>query len=287
MLEVEETLSVLTWNIDARPEERDARLKTLARIIQLHKPDILCLQEVWPDSLEYLEDNIDLDLALFYKSAKNSFGNAIFTGSSLKAIEAPTVMELFSVGENDKKSNLLSVLVESKSGRKWNIMTTHLAWGGMSEWARVRQVKEIESIASAKASEYAKEEIVQVVTGDFNTNPNNDSIRYLKGLSDSTPGAFWLDAWELSGDGSEGYTSTPDNPMAVSIAKKFNNVTRTDLLPKRRIDFILIRGWQYGMPGYPLSTKVLGANEVSIFSSETYPSDHYGVTTKLWDPPIR
>lgn len=282
-----EELTILTWNIDARPEDREARLATMARLINLHKPDVLCLQEVWEGSVEYLSDKTGLELAIQYQCDKNKFGNAILVKNTVTILEEPSSIEFQSVGENGKKSNLISIVVQSQTGRKWNVLTSHLAWGGMSEYARAKQVREIEAYASSLANRHKDEEMVQVVTGDFNTTPASDSIRYLKGLTDATPGAIWLDAWELSGDGSEGYTSTQDNPMAVSIAKKFNGVTKTEYLPKRRIDFIMVRGWRYGMPGYPTWTRLLGETEVSVLNREAYPSDHYGLVTRLWNPPLR
>ena len=280
-----ETLKILTWNIDARVEEREERLETITRMIKVEQPDVVCLQEVWSGAGSSLAEKTGMFLASESNLPNNKFGNAILIKYDLTLTNRANTVEFNKTGENFKKSNLLSIVVESKSGRKWNIMTSHLAWGGRSESSRVSQVTEVERISVSKETRHLKEDFVQVFTGDFNATPASDCLRYLKGLTGSDRGAFWLDAWELSGDESSGYTSTPENPMVVSIAKKFNNITRTDLLPKRRIDFIMIRGWRYGAPGYPLASKLIGTPD-SLLKGESVPSDHYGVLSELWDPSI-
>lgn len=281
-----ESLKILTWNIDARVEEREERLETIARMIRTEQPEVVCLQEVWPDAGASLAEKVGMFLASESNLPNNKFGNTILIKNNLTLINRTNTTEFNKTGENNKKSNLLSIVVESKSSRKWEIMTSHLAWGGKSEGSRVSQVEEVERLSIVKEIKYFKEDFIQVFTGDFNTTPEADSLRYLKGLTGSNRGAHWLDAWELSGDGSVGYTSTPENPMVVSIAKKFNNITRPEFLPKRRIDFIMIRGWRYGAPGYPLASKLIGTPS-SLIKRETVPSDHYGVLSELWDPTLR
>lgn len=54
-----ESLKILTWNIDARVEEREERLETIARIIKTEQPDVVCLQEVWSGAGSSLAEKLE------------------------------------------------------------------------------------------------------------------------------------------------------------------------------------------------------------------------------------
>jgi len=113
---------------------------------------------------------------------------------------------------------------------------------------------------------------VQILTGDFNAEPNSSTLRFLKGFEGfGTHGTLWCDAWEISGSG-YGATSDPGGlPLAAVSAKKVG-IEDLSELPRRRIDFILSRGWVYGKPGFPETCELI---------SGVGASDHHGIVSTI------
>jgi endonuclease/exonuclease/phosphatase family metal-dependent hydrolase len=177
--------------------------------------------------------------------------------------------------------------VRLPSGRVLIAATGHLAWGGAAEGERFKQARIVDAAIlrqeEAVSNSHGQEPIC-VFGGDFNCTPDSRTMRWLRGLE---PGpdehdTQWLDAWLVAGDGSAGYTSTPDNPLGQDIARQVG-IMRPERNPYRRIDYILVKGWRHGRPGDPLYAGLFGGDSIT---GSTMASDHLGVWADLADDPF-
>lgn len=167
------------------------------------------------------------------------------------------------------------------SGKLLLAVSAHLEWGGTNERLRLAQASYIDYFLNRKILELSGEEMIAVLGMDGNCLPHSDTIRYLTGVSASAglPGTYWVDAWAHVGEG-EGWTSiVAGNPYAETIAAS-KGLVRMDLLPKRRIDYLLVKDWVYGRAGSPVSAETLGATSLL---GKTLASDHLGVSVRLLD----
>lgn len=276
-------LRIATWNIDSRLEDRSARLRTLIGTLRTLDLDVVCLQECWAGAETEIANALGMQTITFYEAEDNSggFGNAVISRFPLAPNTTPEHVTLPpNKGENPKVSTVVALTLQSPNGRVWRIGSTHLAWGGVSEGVRLKQIQEIERLA--RQSELSSSvELVQVICGDFNAQPQSSTLRYITGLDADAEGnsTLWVDAWAAR-EVAPGYTSTNDNPMSVATAL-YVGILNPALIPNRRIDYILTRDYAYGKPGCPLEVKLLDRP----FENQ-YGSDHYGIVANLWDPPI-
>lgn len=131
--------------------------------------------------------------------------------------------------------------------------------------------------------EYKDLNPVIVLGGDFNAVPTGDAIRFMtgKGVGIANDGAYWVDAWELLGSSDNEYTSVPLNYWNRKTALATGTLI-PELLPKRRIDYLLSFGWSYGKHGSPLSF----SHSFDGLSETGLPiSDHIGLTADYWVKP--
>lgn len=154
------------------------------------------------------------------------------------------------------------------------VLSAHLAWGGRQEPARLAQAQHL----TAWVDEHVGADDTEhpaILAGDFNTGPDSDTLRYLTGEAALGSGSLWVDAW-VRNTGGDGITSTPANVYATATATTWTpgRIVTLDpsMLPDRRIDFIMSRGWRHGQPFSPYNTTVV---------REPLMSDHYGLVTDL------
>ena len=275
------TLRIATWNIDAREAERSSRLKTIVESLKPFDLDALCLQECWEGASEEIAYALGMNTGSYYEAPSGAkYGNAVLSRYPLVNSIPIEHAVLPRMGEKPNPSTLVALTIESPSGRLWRIGSTHLCWGGFGEGVRLGQVQEIERLAK-QAEKHSPQELVQVLTGDFNAQPQSATLRYITGLDPDKDGesTLWVDAWATR-ETAPGYTSTNDNPMTAWIAKS-QGILNPEFLPNRRIDYILTRGFAYGRAGSPISVKLLDRPH-----NGEYGSDHYGVVANLWDPEV-
>ena len=269
------TVRVATWNIDGRLDDRDSRLEVIIETLK----NVLCMQECWFGAERKIATALGFfDYCLYTLDNQSKTGNAIL--SKLPIIGRGQYDELPNPGENAQPSALTSMTVTAKSGREWRFSSAHLAWGSRSEGSRLSQAQEIERLA-AKTEEEFGSELVQVLCGDLNALPSPATLRYITGLDPDKNGTStsWVDAWATR-ESAPGYTSSMDNPMMATIARRVG-ILEPSFLPNRRIDYILTRGFAYGRPGNPISVKLLDRPV-----DGKYGSDHYGIVANLWDPAV-
>jgi endonuclease/exonuclease/phosphatase family metal-dependent hydrolase len=258
-------MRVLTWNLDHNPYQRSERLIWAAEEINRIGPDVLCVQEADTESLQQL-----------------SFLTKLSVGSSRDDKEAVLtnhkILTSFSEKLPGSTHGGIAGAVLDTGCHKFAIASTHLGWGSGLESVRSRQALHIDKLFDNHSSiEPFRDEgngVIGVLAGDLNSEIGSDSMRYLLGLGviDSRS-TLWTDAW-IRGEGS-GVTSSTLNPLADRTAASVGLYSE-GVIPERRIDYILIRGFAYRRPGAPLSSKIVGLN-----AGEITPSDHYGVVSEL------
>ena len=107
-----------------------------------------------------------------------------------------------------------------------------------------------------------------IVVGDFNTEPDSDEIRYLRGYSSLGTGkrVYFADVFGVAGDGTAGVTFSKHNPLAATVHE-----------PERRLDYVFVRGPDLRLRGAPQAARVcFDAPYEGVF-----PTDHFGVVATI------
>lgn len=262
-------IRVVTWNVLSDDYQQSERLKNIAAHLGSIKPDIILLQEVWEGAAQALADQTNYHMA---GQTSGTYSNAILTRTTPTEESQVTVLPgTTALGE---PIQAIHATVTSKTGRTWHAISTHLSWGGNTEHYRLAQAVAIDQLVQQRDQQNS--DAVTVLGGDFNCTPESSTLGYLTGkLPHNNTSTYWVDAWEKAGQG-DGTTSDPDNVLARRIAGMVG-ISEPALLPKRRIDYLLVAGYAHGRPGCPLACHV---------DQPPGTSDHGAVVAELWDPPI-
>ena len=162
------------------------------------------------------------------------------------------------------------------------VINAHLTWGAHNEPKRLREVAGIEAFAAETVSTHTVEhgpdatELVPILTGDFNAEPDNDCVRFLRG---KTPidgvGTYWTEA-TLGTEFQHTPTTRERNHWGQQSAR--SQGLDASLLYPRRIDFIFVRGWRHGGRGTLRGTVPFG----TTLTPEGFDvSDHFGWVTDV------
>lgn len=152
------------------------------------------------------------------------------------------------------------------------IFNGHLPWGQRTEYARLQTAIEVD-----REAEGIPESQLVVFGGDFNSQPESSTLRFLQGNSaelresDAVPhSTHWTSCWtsrELFP------TARRDGGWAEKTAAR-RGISRPDLLPERTIDYLLSYGWNFGKRGCPLSLERFGE---TLLPDGRALSDHWGL----------
>lgn len=160
-------------------------------------------------------------------------------------------------------------------GVRWHVLTAHLSHGAEKEAVRLRECEQLDSLARTLEAEHRGS--VSLLAGDLNALPESRSQRFLRGLDLASNGEYstlWVDAYETCGrPAHEATTEHGANPLGKATARTVG-VGIPELIPPRRIDYILTRGWAYGKNGCPVAFNTFDVAGEPL-------SDHRGVAAKL------
>lgn len=287
----EPNVTVVTWNLMhtdgetalARADEAIAHLRAAG-------PDVILLQEarVGPDVdiPAHIAAALGLHVAARADSKDDNVHGAPSQNRSTVAVltRLPVVAGQSVPYPSKPESQYAYAELIAPSGRHLLAASAHLSWGGLNEATRLHQALDIDELLRSEHDRLTGLGVpaVAVMGGDFNSEPGTDTYRYLTGqavIGDRS--TLWLDVWPLAGSG-DGATSVPDATHWGRSTAARVGIRRTDQLPIRRIDFILVLGWVYGRAGYPLRAHLLGAHQLTGIHA----SDHWGVCTSLADPSL-
>jgi endonuclease/exonuclease/phosphatase family metal-dependent hydrolase len=254
------TLLVSTVNLDHFPDDRGARLEMAAAELLRHRFDVVLVQEAsdhnGENTAELLARRCGMTLAV-----RTAQGNAVLSRLPVSDV---SIVELGS-------ADAAAAVVDAGCHR-FLMVSTHLSWGTGRENVRLDEVMKLDAWVSERAPldpQRVQPELYAMLGGDLNSEPDSATVRWLHGLDvHEGRSTLWVDAWR-AGRG-PGYTSTPENPFAARTAATVG-IARPDLLPARRIDHLLSRGYAHGRVGSPLEAYLLGRGNGRCFG------DHYGV----------
>lgn len=161
-------------------------------------------------------------------------------------------------------------------GRTIFVFTCHLNWGGENEVQRMEQVENLNE--AARLNQELDLDSIIVASGDFNSDDDSRTMRFMRGKDFSRNGAtstFWTDAWEVSGSADNWATTLHSTSSLGAETAKGAGTKEVRHIPDRRIDYILVKGWRYGKDGCPVSFDYIK------HPSGVELSDHMGIEAEL------
>lgn len=251
------TLRIATWNVWWRFGDWEARQPAIRATLAAAAPDVITLQETWPDQAQSIADELDMQITWSgrrFDKAEHPMGNAIISRWPIAATESRFLPD----GKGREYRTIVFAGVDSPHGLL-PIFTTHLEHRFDQSETRTAQLK----LASEFIAEHDRGDFPPVLTGDLNAIPDSDEIRRLTGrTAPYVDGRVWTDCWEFCGEG-DGLTWSLEN-------EHLQNTT----WPNRRLDYVLV-GWpRENRPrGNPVAIERFGIQPVDGIT----PSDHYGL----------
>lgn len=286
-----EILRVATINICNNPDTFEKRLESLGEHLALLSPDIIAFQEAIfttskgaNSAVHKVADHLGMNVLTTSSPTRHpSRQGVVFANATLVRKSVDQVSGKAYKGNSLKSATVLPDVLETRfrvNNRLVVVFNVHLAWGYESEFTRLQQVRDID--VQAKKILREEPEALILLVGDFNTEPESDTLRYLFGHhvveEESTK---WIDSWKMLRDPSEdGYTSLNYGSEATKTAFT-KGIVMPQMMPRRRIDYMLVHGWVYGKACTPL-----GVDRFGFADSErgVALSDHYGLYTDYWCP---
>lgn len=253
-----------TLNIWNRCGPWDERLAAIRALLPALAVDVLGLQEVLQgEGVDQAADIAEgLGLHVAFGSTRNDpirLGNAVLSRYPIVRSE---VFALPNGGTAERRSLLFTEL-EAPFGRV-PFFTTHLNWKLHEGHVREEQVR---FVADTIKTLVPIENFPPIVVGDFNSEPDSDEIRFMRGFCGlGGKRVYFADCFGAVGEGS-GITFSPaTNPFAGETHE-----------PERRIDYIFVRGPDTRVRGKPITARVSFNERVN----GVFPSDHYGVVADI------
>lgn len=240
----------------------DKRKTLIKNVLQKENPDFICLEEI--DNFDDYKNDIIQPLqryeTIFAEKANGAMGNCIgYDYTKFKAIDN-TVLQLNKT-ENQKSSQiaLIANFETIPNKNKICLIVTHLKAKKEFEETRVFQIKNIIDYIETKKLIENKTNII--LTGDFNTEPNEKTISTLLNSKIGFQNSFEFEDKEK------------DNFIT------FTTMKRRDSMYKRIIDYI----WYAGSNIHRLSSKIANPKydaEVGL-PNEFFPSDHLFIKSQF------
>lgn len=268
------TLRFATLNLWGENGPHERRLALAAEALAAVDADVIALQEVreipgrLPNQAETLGRWLGREVA-FTPSTEWGGGMEGLAVLSRFAIANRTAQEL-PHSKKDEGRIVLSCALATPAGPLW-VHTTHLSYRQTEGKLREDQVMAVDAcVAEQAAPALGAAEPPQVIAGDFNTEPDADEIRWLKGLT-TLDGrrVFYQDAWAIARPREPGITWATENSWRAGM-----NWLKTD----RRLDYIFVTEMRRNGRG-----RICGAQLICnrADADGIFPSDHYGVVADI------
>lgn len=234
------------------------------------RPDLVTLQEcVRTADYDQARDILGPDYRLTHQTAREDDGRGVTTASRLPVGEV-TEIDL-NVTERTAGFACTSLATEILAPEPYGrvLLVNNLPnWQLDMEYERVLQA---ERTARAVERMRASRPAHVVVAGDFDADPQSDSIRFWSGrhVVDGLS-VCYRDAWDSAHPDEPGHTYGPDSPLCTDLDWPFE-----------RIDYIFVRCGEHGGSTLP----VLDCDR--IFHEPVggaWASDHFGVLADLGPP---
>lgn len=268
------SIRVLSANTWAAEDFRQERLDILSAAAEDVGADVVLLQEI-ERSARSLSGFTDRGYAVAALPSTDGWATAVVTKLPYRTMDPIP----YTVPESPWAQIAANAIVTTPGGNEVLFVSVHLVHGGLKEHARLQQASILDRAVAAIVDPLG---IPAVLGGDMNCRPDSSTARFLEGIEAyQHTTAQWTDAWGVSGSGS-GYTSSPSNRWA-RVTSSVNGIHDPWLVPERRIDRILVRGWVYGKVMYPMGTYLLDQEYFDRVQAPYPPSDHWSVVADLVD----
>lgn len=281
-----------TWNILGDKLNRAERLAIIAERIREY--DFVAIQEVVLDEGQALNTANVLGHLTSMKVASCISGEIpnLVSGE----IQGTAILSRYEIFESNisifapikrtgdkfqEYRQYAACILRAPNGRLVLVCSVHFPWGAHNEARRLEHALSID-IQISKILQKLPAGTIAVLVGDFNCTPESETMRFLKGNAVyKQQSTFWVDIWDDKGKES-GYTFDPriENSSLKETAFR-SGIKDPIMMPPRRLDFILLKGWVYGRPGSPLLASIIGnsPSENGLFGS-----DHFGLEAEIWNP---
>ena len=286
------SLSFATWNILGDDLDRFSRLTLIAN--EIRGLDFVAIQEVVLDEKNKIDTALILSELSGLKLASCVSGEVtnVITGqiqgtAILTKLEVVTPNISISAppdsvdGSSQEYKKYAAAVLRAPNNRLVFVCSVHLPWGAHNEVRRLKHSLYLD-LQITEIMKSLPPESISILAGDFNTNANSESLRFLQGETTyAEKSTFWVDLWTEKGEGS-GFTFDPsiNNPNLRETAYK-SGIILPELMPARRLDFLLLKGWVFGRAGSPLRAGLLG-DKPNL--NNAFASDHFGVMGEIWNP---
>ena len=275
-------MRIMTWNVQGRVGEWEARHGALRSWIERTAPDVLTLQESWvePDGTTQaarLGEELGMhsvtaaDLAGFdrYPEAQYWVVNALLARWPI------TIERLCPLPDERAEPTWRHVLVTrvhrpGDEGGPFVAAGTHLEHGLEHSARRSVQVAALMShLAETLGDEIQRREsLPAVLAGDLNCTPESDEYRCATGLSaGAVPNFTLVDAWTAAGNTEPGHTWSARNPL----------VPRHAIHPHRRLDYVMVSTPRRVGAGHVRRCTLAGTAAVD----DVWASDHFAVVAEV------
>ncbi|XP_057370776.1 tyrosyl-DNA phosphodiesterase 2-like [Daphnia carinata] len=241
---------MISWNIDGLDDRNlKMRTKSVVKILQSQRPDIVFLQEVIPKTLDYLENN----LPEYKFIAGDEDGYFTVTMLNMFTIHYDS-HDVISFPQTTMGRNLLKV--EAHMGTlKLKLLNTHMESTGEFAAERMNQL----NISFREISETDKSVNV-VMGGDLNM--RDKELANVGGLPDRT-----YDVWEACG-------SRKECQWTWDTMRNTNKEFPGQFKPRCRFDRIFLRP-STSNSAVPKFFGLIGLQKISGY--QCFPSDHWGL----------
>jgi endonuclease/exonuclease/phosphatase family metal-dependent hydrolase len=264
------TLRVATLNLwgDNGPHAR--RLDLIADELGRLDVDVLALQEVrevpgrLPNQAATLAGRLGFHPA--FSPATTWGGGVEGLGFVSRFPIRQTAAERLPHATDTEGRIVFSACLETPRGSLW-IHTTHLSYRLHEGRQREEQVVAVDLRVNARAAET---ELPQILAGDFNTAPDGDEIRWLRGATTlAGRRVFYQDAWTAIHGDAPGITWARENPFRAKM----------NWLPAdRRIDYIFVSPVRRDGRGVVRDTRLCFDQPDA---AGVFPSDHRGLVSDI------
>jgi endonuclease/exonuclease/phosphatase family metal-dependent hydrolase len=260
---------VVTWNLWWRFGPWEQRAAAIEATLRALDADVICLQETWVNGDEVqalgLAAALGMDVAVGDAPRWNdqAFANVVLSRRPVSRHETLVLPD-----EHGAPSHRRATIatVETDDGQpELVVVSTHIEHRFSRSATRVAQVAALQRHLHAQHHESR----VVVIGGDLNCVPDADEMRLLQGRTAPAAPLVFVDAWEMAGDRSPGWTWRADNPFLATAS-----------WPNRRIDYVLVSAPRPDGLGRPVGVHLAGLQAVD----GVWPSDHAAVVADLTWP---
>jgi tyrosyl-DNA phosphodiesterase 2 len=246
-------LTIVTWNTWFAPYCFDARFRALLGLVRAQRPDVVCFQEIVPESLDMLvaepwvRDGYRVSDVM--GATFDSYGVVLLSRLPVRSLafhELPGHMG----------RRLLVAEVDTGAGSVV-VGTVHLESLKHNRDVRSEQLQVVFPLLKAASADV-------VLTGDFNFCSS-------WAAENASLDPEFVDLWPALRGRAPGYTEDTDvNVMLRNVKAKDKSV---------RFDRVLLRS--VGGAWRPRSIHLLGTAPIAAASPDVFPSDHFGLAAAI------